>query len=398
MSTFHKQGIFILIVMVAIAAYGLIPNSTGATAQGETLTVWHSWQGADEELLNRWIENYSDTATVTLRFVYSDDLKSTYDEAVASGAGPDLVLGSADWVNDLKSNQHALALNDVLATNALASNLSANVWWSLMGVDGEYYGIPISLDGVSLYYNRALLADDEVPMTFDEMLELGVERTGNGNVGLIFDRGYYLTAGMYLALGGDLVDLATGANLWNTNGAAARFLELHREMFQASDEIYGGSAARFTAGEVAMIIEGSWRLADFKAALGDRLGVALLPNIDGDPWRPYVNIQGLYVNPDGKVDAALAFAAYVTTLDNLMLGYDIAGHIPPVEVGVLSDPYINNFVAQFGYGVPLPSATWMTAYMSNIDAAIVAATEGGQTPEDAAGAVQALLEEALISE
>ncbi|MCB9437026.1 MAG: extracellular solute-binding protein [Anaerolineales bacterium] len=396
MNTFHKLGFVLLIFMITLATLGLAPTSRSVQAQGETLTIWHSWQGAEQELLDTWIANYTGDVTLNTRFIYFDDLQAAYQGQLEAGAGPDLVLGAPDWAQDFRDSQSALALNAVIAGTPLEANLPASSW-ELMAAEGDYYGIPVSLDGVALYYNRDILPDDEVPTTFDEMLEIGVERTTNEIVGLIFDRSFYTSAGMYLALGGQLFDPITGANLWNSNGAAVRFLELHREVFQASDEIYGGAATRFSNGQAAMIIDGSWQLADYQAALGDRLGIALLPDIDGNPWQPYINVQGFYVNPNGKVEAALAFMTYVTSTDNLLLVNKIAGLVPPVEEGVIDDPSLDQLAAQFANGVPLPTVPIMTTYMNTIDEAITATTEGAQTPEDAAGAAQATLEEAATA-
>lgn len=394
MNTFHKLGFVLLIFVVALTTLGLAPTQRSVQAQGETLIIWHSWQGAEQELLDTWIANYTGDVTINTRFIYAEDLQATYQGQLEAGAGPDLVLGTPDWAQDFRNTPNALALTAVIAGTQLEANLPASSW-ELMAAEGDYYGIPVSLDGVALYYNRDILPDDEVPTTFDEMLEIGVERTTDETVGLIFDRSFYTSAGMYFALGGQLFDPATGANLWNSSGAAVRFLELHREVFQASDEIYGGAATRFTNGQAAMIIDGSWQLADYQAALGDRLGIALLPDIDGNPWQPFINVQGFYVNPNGKVEASLAFMTHVTSPENLLLANEIAGLVPPVEAGTIDDPNLDQLVTQFTNGVPLPTATIMTAYMTAIDEAIIATTEGAQTPEDAAGAAQATLEEAV---
>lgn len=394
MNTFHKLGFVLLIFMIALTTLGLAPTQRSVQAQGETLTIWHSWQGAEQEVLDTWIANYTGDVTINTRFIYAEDLQATYQGQLEAGAGPDLVLGTPDWAQAFRNTPNALALTAVIAGTQLEANLPASSW-ELMAAEGDYYGIPVSLDGVALYYNRDLLPDDEVPATFDEMLEIGVERTTDETVGLIFDRSFYTSAGMYFALGGQLFDSTTGANLWNTNGAAVRFLELHREVFQASDEIYGGAATRFTNGQAAMIIDGSWQLVDYQAALGDRLGIALLPDIDGNPWQPFINVQGFYVNPNGKVEASLAFMTHVTSPENLLLANEIAGLVPPVEAGTIDDPNLDQLVTQFTNGVPFPTATIMTAYMTAIDEAIIATTEGAQTPEDAAGAAQATLEEAV---
>lgn len=394
MNTFRKLSIFVLIAIVAVAAVGVVPTQHQAKAQGETLVIWHAWQDAEKDLLDAWIANYSGDVSIDARFIPFDDLRSTYETAAATGEGPDLLIGAADWAGGFDAAGIALPLNDVIADTELEANLPESAW-NLMGVAGTYYGIPVTLDGVSFYYNLDFIDEDEVPETFEDMLELGVELTGDGDVGLIFNSGFYHTAGIYFGLGGELFDEVEGINLWNTDEAAVRYLELHREVFQASSEIYGGSDTLFTDGRAAMIIEGSWRLGDFRNALGDRLGMALLPDVDGSPWAPFFGGKGFYVNPTGNVEVALDFLTYVTSVDGLALGAEIAGHIPPTDAVEVDDPYIANFAAQFALGVPLPTSPMMNAYWGNVGDAITGVTERGEAPEAAAAAAQALIEQAL---
>ncbi len=396
MNTFRKLSVFALIAIVAVVGLGM-PAANEAKAQSADLVIWHSWQDAEANLIDSQVEMFIENTglQVETRFIPFDDLRSRYETAAATGEGPDLLIGQADWAGGFDEAGLALPLNDEIAGTELEANLSEAAW-NLMAVDGVRYGVPVTLDGVSLYYNRDFIDDEDIPTTLEELLEVGVELTGDGDLGLIFPNGFYQTAGIYFGLGGQLFD-EEGNNLWNTDDAAVKYLEAHVQAFEASDLIYRGEESLFQDGRAAMSINGSWNLNTYRDALGDRLGVALLPDVaEGMPWRPFFGGKGYYINSSSEnIDAAFEFLTFATSAEGLTMGVEIAGHIPPTDAVEVEDELIAGFAAQFARGVPLPTAPEMNAYWGPCGDAIVAVTERGESPEDAAAAAEATIVEAL---
>ncbi len=401
MNTFRKLGVFALIAVIAVVTFGHIPADHKVSAQDTTLVIWHSWQDAEADLLDAWIDAYteemSDVAVET-RFIPFDDLRSTYENNAGTPDGPDLLIGAADWAGGFHQDGFALALNDIVAGTDLESNLTEAAW-DLMAFDGNRYGVPVTLDGVALYYNRDFIDDDEVPETFDDMLELAEELSEGDDVGLLFNNGFYHSAGIYFGLDGQLFD-AEDNNLWNTDEAAVGFLEAHVDVFSANEAFYTGDNNLFREGRAAMIIDGVWNLGTYTDDLGDRLGVALLPDVGEDmPWRPFFGGKGFYVNNTTEnVDAAVSFLTFVTSPDGLALGSELAGHVPPSDAVEVENEAIGVFAAQFAVGVPLPTSPTMGAYWEPLGNALTAVTEGGESPEDAAAAAEATILEKLNEE
>ncbi len=393
MNTLRKLSIFALVVI--IIAVGFAP-ADNAAAQDTTLVVWHAWQDAEADLFDAWVAAYPGDVSIEARYLPFDDLRAAYETAAATGEGPDLLIGAADWAGGFNDSGIALALNEEIAGTQLEANLSEAAW-DLMGFEGTRYGVPVTLDGVALYYNRDFIDDDEVPATFEEMLELGVELTEGEDVGLIFPNGFYHTAGIYFGLGGQLFD-AESNNLWNTDEAAVGYLELHQMVAEASDQIYNGESSLFQEGRAAMIVDGSWQLGTYTEALGeDRLGLAVLPDVGEDmPWRPFFGGKGFYVNAGTEnVEAALDFLTFVTSPESLAMGAEIAGHIPPVAGVEVENPAIGVFAEQFSVGVALPTSPAMNSYWGPCQDAIAGVTERDEAPEDAAAAAEAVIVEAL---
>jgi maltose/maltodextrin transport system substrate-binding protein len=399
MNTLRKLSVFALIAIIAVVGLGISSNNT-AKAQTADLTIWHSWQDAEGDLIDAQVEKFmEDTGLqVETRFIPFDDLRPAYETAAATGEGPDLLIGQADWAGGFHEAGLALVLNDEIAGTELESNLTEAAW-NLMGFEGNRYGVPVTLDGMSLYYNRDFIDDEDVPTTLEDLLEVGVELTSGEDLGLIFPNGFYQTAGIYFGLGGQLFD-EEGNNLWNTDDAAVKYLEAHIAAFEASDLIYRGEESLFQDGRAAMSINGSWNLNTYREALGDKLGVAMLPDVGEDmPWRPFFGGKGYYVNANtAHTDAALQFLTFVTSADGLTMGVEIAGHIPPTDAVEVDDELIAGFAAQFALGVALPTSPAMNAYWGPCGDAIVAVTERGESPEDAAAVAEATIIESLGGE
>lgn len=398
MSIIRKLSVLALVAALAVVSFGIAPSSNAPVAAQDatTLTIWHSWQDAEADLLDTWVENFEaqSDVTVELRFIPFDDLRNTFTNAVSTGEGPDLLIGQADWAGGESGAGTISPISDLIAGTELESNLSEAAW-DLMAVAGVRYGVPVTLDGVSLYYNRDFIDDDEVPTDFSEMVELGVELTEGEDVGLLFNPGFYQTAGIYFALGGELFDPTDFANLWNTNDAAVRFLERHLEVFEASQAMYTGDNVLFRNGQAAMIVDGSWNLNTYREDLGENLGLALLPEIDGTRWAPFFGGKGFYISSiTDNEDAALEFLTFVTSPDQLALGASIAGHIPPTDAVEVEDPYIATFSQQFALGVALPTQG-MDPYWGNLGDAITAVTESGESPDAAAEAATEAIEAVL---
>jgi arabinogalactan oligomer / maltooligosaccharide transport system substrate-binding protein len=395
MNTFRKLGILMLIVFVTVFAMGMHHPAHKTQAQGETLTIWHSWQDAEAELLDTWVANFTEAnpdITIETRFIPFDDLRSTYENAGTEG--PDLLIGQADWAGGLSEAGLILPIDDLVADTDLDTQVTEAAWGT-MSYDGSRYGTPITLDGVALYYNRDIIADEDVPTTLEELFEVGAELTEGDDVGLLFNNGFYHSAGIYFALGGQLFD-EEGNNMWNTDEAAETYLAIHQMAFSEAPELVSGDNALFQEGRAAMIVDGVWNLNTYTEKLGDSLGVALLPEVDGEPWSPFVGGKGFYVNSQSEnTDAAVAFLTYVTSAEGLALGAEMAGHVPTGEGVEVDNPNIAKFAEQFALGTPLPTAPEMGAYWEPLGAAITAVTEGGADPADAAAEAEATILEKL---
>lgn len=330
-----------------------------------TLTVWHSWDEAEQALVRSLLADYQAQhpgLTVRLRRVAVERIVADYEEAVLTGEGPDLLVGRSHWIGRLVEGKSIAPLDEAIDQD----------YWShfypfaLGGVQlaERRYAVPYAAETVALYYNRAFVGSP--PTTTARMLDLAATWPGQDQAGLAFPLSYYNTVGYLYAWGGRLLDEEGRPALESVE--TRTWLEWLQQVRESPGVIaadsYGQADARFKAGAVAMVVNGSWALPDYTRALGtDLLGVVPLPMLDRtQAWpTPYVGYHVLMVNP-----AALAVHPRETVELLEFLGgpqyqslrAQQLQRIPTwAEIDLSSSPLLAAFVAQAQFGRPRPVTT-----------------------------------------
>ncbi|GFP20251.1 arabinogalactan oligomer / maltooligosaccharide transport system substrate-binding protein, partial [Candidatus Hakubella thermalkaliphila] len=246
-------------------------------------------------------------------------------------------------------------------------------------VDGEIYAVPGIIKAVGLFYNKAMVATP--PATLDE-LKAQVE----GGTKYVFMQHPYHNVGFFTgAFGGTLMD-ETGRCVADQGGFAEAMAYLY-EMKQAglilkTDE--GKANTMFMEGEVAGIISGPWMLGTFKAALGDNLGVALMPAGPAGPATPLTGVDGWYINPNSqKKEAAVELALYIFGPEGSKIYTDVAGS-PMGRTDVeIADPLVQAFMDIANAGFPRPQSVEFANWWGPFSDAFTKVMEGVAPAADA---------------
>ena len=198
--------------------------------------------------------------------------------------------------------------------------------------DGEFYGFPVTNNTWFMYYDNTVFSAEDVK-NLDTMLT-------KGKVYLPFGTGW--TAGcIFLGCGATIFgeagnDEAAGIDFGGAKGytAAKKMIELK----QNANAVCGGmDISKLTTGEVSATFSGSWDAANIKAALGDKMGVAMLPKFtaDGNEYQMTAmsGSKCVGVNPnsgavEGKQEIATAFAAFLASEEAQLARYEMRGVIP----------------------------------------------------------------------
>ena len=198
------------------------------------------------------------------------------------------------------------------------------------------YGIPFTHNTFYMYYDKTLLDENDIKSiegimakeTADNVYNFYFESAGGWKLGA-----WYYGAGLSV-FGPDGSDLAAGVDWNNETGVAVTnyLIDLINNPKCAFDgEI---TASELTSEHrLGAWFGGSWEYDLYKEALGDDLGMAVIPtfNPDGNDYQllGFYGSKCIGVNSSTKnMEAAVAFATFLGNEENQLLRYEKSSQIP----------------------------------------------------------------------
>jgi arabinogalactan oligomer/maltooligosaccharide transport system substrate-binding protein len=321
------------------------------------LEVWHAWEGTPEEELV-WLAAEQFEAQhpdVTLRVLGNPagELEDLYATRLVAGEPPDLVLLNNNAIPLWATQGWLQPLGDLETAGALSHILPSAL--ETVRYDDQLWAIPFQASTVALYYNREALPDP--PADIDELLAMVDE----GYTLAIPDHIYYLY-GFVQAYSGQ-VD--ANETLRVDRKSIINYLNFARDLIWHEYTLYGPAGEvgdAFSQGEAQMIVDGVWTLPTYREALGDALGVTLLPYVpEMGSWPEPV--LGTSVSlmppsiPDEERELALTFALFLTE-DAIQRQIVELGQAVPVNTGIpVEDAQLNVFLKQATIANPGPLHT-----------------------------------------
>lgn len=178
--------------------------------------------------------------------------------------------------------------------------------------DGNIYAVPYTSNTWFMYYDKRVFSEDDVK-SLDTMLE-------KGKVSFPLTNSWYIAA-FYLANGGTLfgdgTDNDAGINFGGDNGKAVTdyLVDLVNNKNFVNDES-GVGISGMTDGSISAMFSGSWDYAALHDALGDDLGIAVMPTakIGGEDKQllSFAGSKAIAVNPNCEYpQVAVALALYL---------------------------------------------------------------------------------------
>jgi arabinogalactan oligomer/maltooligosaccharide transport system substrate-binding protein len=215
-----------------------------------------------------------------------DAALNNYKTAAQGGQGPDVFRAEVAWVPQLAKNSLVVDLTDTDLAKDTGDFLETPLGSTKF--EGKSYGVPQVTDSLALFYNKKLLADAGVqpPKTWAELKDAAAKLGGEKSFFLNNDA-YYALPFIYGA-GGDLVD-ADAKKIVVNSSANVKALETAKGLLDAKaastaldpSNSYNNMQAGFSSGEVAMVVNGPWSVADYLkgTAFSDaaNLGIAPVP-------------------------------------------------------------------------------------------------------------------------
>lgn len=298
-----------------------------------TLTVWGPAEDQSPDY-GEWLQTTCEAFSAEhpnwdLTFEYG-----TCSEADAGKTVTQDVSASADvymFANDqLQTLIDASAISELGGSTAdyVKSTNSQSVVDSI-SVDGGVYGVPFTTNTWFMYYNKQVFTEEDVK-SLDTMLE-------KGKVSFPLSNGWY-NAAFYLANGctmfGDGTDNDAGIDFGGEAGKAVTdyLVELVANKNFVNDES-GVGISGMTDGSISAMFSGSWDYQALKDALGDDLGIAVLPtaNIGGEAKQllSFAGSKAIGVNPNCEYpQVAVALALYLGNESSQFSHYQARSIVP----------------------------------------------------------------------
>lgn len=333
-----------LAVAFAMLAMGCTPSAPqepikepGAEASGD-LELWHFFTDREEKALNELLNDFK-AKHPKVNLVAKggqDDSKTT--QAIGAGQGPDVAISySTDIVGSFCATGAWNDLSPFIQRDKIDLAKFPAVVKSYTEFRGKRCAMPFLADAYGLYYNKNLLTQAGItapPKTLAELTELAKKLTVKKPDGTLEKVGFLPLTGFYENSPSHMAPMV-GASWLKPDGTSAiggdpKWQELIKwqkdlidwygyeklEAFRAGlgDEWSADNA--FHKGQVAMILDGEWRMAFIRDQAKDvQFGVAPMPVSDVSRYGAgYVSGSVIGTSRTSKNnEAAWALIRYLTT-------------------------------------------------------------------------------------
>ncbi len=276
------------IMSVGLAACGSPDGGDDSTGGTVSLDLWTPITGSDLTVFNRMITKFNQEYEGKIHVEHQSNVRDTHYQNLKNNIpnnGPDMAIIHSQLVKNYIEYEYIVPIDDSFFTKESIDSTQylTNVMSTLTASDGSYYGFPLDVHPIVLYYNKSIVGDNELPTNYTELMTLAQQLTKGDVWGLpistLWPTEFTYTTALYQA-GGEEIDTATSMPKFNTD-EGAEAAELLRDIiykWRVSPENLQTDAdlGLFTTGKAAFHIQGCWNILALEEALEDDLGVMSL--------------------------------------------------------------------------------------------------------------------------
>ena len=336
--------------------------------------------------------------TVERTHYENEALRDQFQTASLAQAAPDIVRVPNDFAGPFSVLDIIAPIDSLFSKSFLSQFFQGALDPAI--VNGTLWGVPDNYGNhLMLIYNKSLIATP--PKTFEDLITQAKGLTKGGIQGFAYNLNEpFWGAGFYGAFGGWPLD-ATDKPTFN-NPAFINYLtfvaKLKTDGVVPQECDYNCADTLMKDGKAAMIINGDWSLGDYTKALGDKMGVAPVPTINGKPFTEmtagkYFMVSNAVLTDPNKKAAVQLFITYMTSADVQKQWLDKFKRLPSNKIvakdpSIVSDPILAGSMAALANGKGMPAAASMRcawdAWRPNLEGVMA----GKLDPKAAAPAAQ----------
>ncbi|HWU09692.1 MAG TPA: extracellular solute-binding protein [Streptomyces sp.] len=320
---------------LAATACGGDDESGGSKSSGElsgTVTWWDTSNvGSEDKVFKKIAEGFEkkhpkvDVKYVNVPF---GEAQNKFKNAAQAGSGaPDVIRSEVAWTPEFADLGYLAPLDGTTALKDEGDFLKQAA--ASTQYKGKTYAVPQVIDSMGIFYNKKMFKDAgvEPPAKIADLKSIAQkikDKTGKTGLYLRGDDSYYFLSFLY-GEGGDLVDAEKKTvTVDNAQGVKA---------FGVVKDLVDSGAARtdatdgwenmmqsFKNGDVAMMINGPWAVADTLTGkeFTDKanLGISTVPAGSAAQGAPQGGHNlGVYAGSE-NLDASYAFVEYMTSVES----------------------------------------------------------------------------------
>jgi maltose/maltodextrin transport system substrate-binding protein len=372
-------------LLVVLSALFLVPIHVFAWVNGELLIWMDSDRGYALELI---AEKFENDFGLKVTIEAPEKITDSFQIAAQAAKGPDIVI----WAHDkLGEWADAGLIAPVEVSDELLNKFFRKSWQAVLHHEW-IWGYPISLETITLIYNKKLL-DSPPPTELAELVSMNqkIKEKHPGVTTILWDyKSSYYSWGILASAGGYVFgNTGTDYDLKNvgvaTSGAIkglSRIIALIDAGILPKSVSYSAAEDLMGQGKLAMMISGPWAWSNLIKS-GIDFAVAPIPGVDGNPGRPFVGVSVAYLNRSSpNQDLAKEFLELYALSEAGLVAMD---HAKPIGMPALislyekmakDNPPLRQLKVSVENGQIMPNIPQMGRFFSSVGAALQIATNG----------------------
>ena len=360
-------------------------SAPAAWSARRPIVIWHTPEGA--RALRASGAEFTRATGVPVVVETPDEGPSKFQQAASAGKGPDLYIYAHDRLGEWIAGG---LLHPISPHRAMLDDIDPLAWKG-MSLKGMLWGYPMSLEAITLVYNKALVP--QAPTSWDDVFEIERRLRAQGKHAILWDyTNNYFTFPLLAAHGGYSFGSRTDGSIdpqdvGVAHAGAVRGAEvlerLIREGVMPAGSGYPEMEAGMASGKVGMMINGPWSWVNLKRG-GIDFGVARIPLLAGKPCVPFVGVKGIMVNRSTRQRELCAELVehHLLSADGLRRLNEAEPLGAPASRAyyreLSKDPRIAAIMDSAQDGIPTPSNPEMGRFWSAMKTALTNLTEGRQ--------------------
>lgn len=285
----------VAVLLIAVLGVSVLTGcgaKDSASKENKEIIVWSSTTGPDGDKIKQTFDNYNQTNPeykVKLMTMEANTFSKKLTTVAKSGKGvPDLTIIASETISTYKNLDLLIPWDDIIQGTEIKKENYVESTWNVGSIDGQQYGIPMTMGSWVMYYNEDLVnkyvpgALDDGIITYEEIEKAGEAAKADGIYSCANTWSMQNFTNLYLQMGGSWVD-ADGKLKVDIDISTAA-VEEYKKLNDSGYLVPEGEDANkmFANGKLIFLPEGTWMLSNMEGITDFKWGETFTPQWDAN--------------------------------------------------------------------------------------------------------------------